>query len=122
MGRVKIKPAEKTRKMLRKEKRQQKKINRTMYYQKKNKNQGKNDITETPPTKPQKRQKPKHSKEEKMETIVNKQRIKQLKRANVEEDKMIKQLEKRLKLNKRKSKSTPQSFVSDGLDCILYDF
>lgn len=34
---------------------------------------------------------------------------------------MIKQLEKQLKLNKRKSKSVPKSFASDGLDCILYN-
>lgn len=48
--------------------------------------------------------------------------MKQLKWANAEEDKMIKQLEKRLKLNKRKSKFVPKSFVEDGLDCILYNF
>uniref|UniRef100_A0A8C1BWJ5 Nucleolar protein with MIF4G domain 1 n=1 Tax=Cyprinus carpio carpio TaxID=630221 RepID=A0A8C1BWJ5_CYPCA len=40
--------------------------------------------------------------------------------ANIEEDKEIKRLEKRLGLNKRKNKkSLPQSFTSDGLDYIL---
>ena len=36
------------------------------------------------------------------------------------EDRVIKRLEKQLKLNKRKSKSVPKSFASDGLDCILW--
>lgn len=123
MGRIKAKPAEKTRKILRKEKRQRKKINRAAYFsQKKNQKQGKNEIEQTPLTKAQKRPKPKDMKEERMEINAKKQRMKQLKRANLEEDRMIKQLEKRLKLNKRKSKSTPKSFMSDGLDCILYNF
>ena len=39
-----------------------------------------------------------------------------------EDDHMIKQMEKNLKLNKRKSKNLPQSFVNDGLDCILFHF
>ncbi len=40
--------------------------------------------------------------------------------ANIEEDKEIKRLEKRLGLNKRKNKkSMPQSFTDDGLDYIL---
>ncbi|XP_055063037.2 nucleolar MIF4G domain-containing protein 1 [Misgurnus anguillicaudatus] len=40
--------------------------------------------------------------------------------ANVEEDKEIKKLEKRLGLNRRKNKkSLPQSFTNDGLDYIL---
>lgn len=40
--------------------------------------------------------------------------------ANIEEDKEIKKLEKRLGLNKRKNKkSLPQSFAIDGLDYIL---
>lgn len=57
-----------------------------------------------------------------MEIKAKKQRMEQLKRANLEEDKMIKQLEKRLKLNKRKNTSIPKSFTSDGLDCILYNY
>ncbi|XP_029663405.1 nucleolar MIF4G domain-containing protein 1 homolog [Formica exsecta] len=119
MGRIKTEPAKKTRKILRKEKRQRKKINRAAFYQKKNQKQGKNDIEQRLSTKAQKRQKPKNMKEGNMEIKMKKQRMEQLKRANLEEDKMIKQLEKRLKLNKRKSKSTPKSFTSDGLDYLL---
>ncbi|EFN71840.1 Nucleolar MIF4G domain-containing protein 1 [Camponotus floridanus] len=119
MGRVKTKPAEKTRKILRKEKRQQKKLNRAAFYQKKNKNQEQSNIEQTPSTKAQKRRRPKAMKEEKIEVKAKKQKMEQLKQANQEEDKMIKQLEKRLKLNKRNSKSTPKSFVSDGLDYLL---
>ncbi|XP_070167373.1 nucleolar MIF4G domain-containing protein 1 homolog [Polyergus mexicanus] len=121
MGRIKIEPAKKTRKILRKEKRKRKKINRAAFYQKKNQNPGKNDVEQMLSTKVQKRQKlkAKNMKEGKMEIKVKKQRMEQLKRANLEEDKMIKQLEKRLKLNKRKSKSTPKSFTSDGLDYLL---
>lgn len=50
---------------------------------------------------------------------MHKQRRKQLKMANEVEDRNIKKLEKQLKLNKRKSKAVPQSFASDGLDCML---
>ncbi|KAL6264325.1 hypothetical protein P5V15_004434 [Pogonomyrmex californicus] len=139
----KSKPMQKTRKQLRKEKRQQKKINKAAYYQKNRpKNQsekvseishklskidddklmevkGKSNIKQTSSTKAQKRQLSKDTKEKKMQKNIKKQRMIQLKQANMEEDKMIKQLEKRLKLNKRKSKSIPKSFVSDGLDYIL---
>lgn len=48
-----------------------------------------------------------------------KQRKELLHKANDEEDKNIRRLEKQLGLNKRKSKSTPKSFTEDGLDCIL---
>lgn len=48
-----------------------------------------------------------------------KQRRRQLKEANLEEDRNIKQLEKQLKLNKKKTSSISKSFSSDGLDCIL---
>ncbi|XP_014478032.1 PREDICTED: nucleolar MIF4G domain-containing protein 1 [Dinoponera quadriceps] len=134
----KIKPAQKTRKQLRKEKRQQKKISRAVYYQKnRSKNQseestekstrgleedeGNNERRKTliPLKEVQKRKKSKNINERKKEKRVKKQRIKQLKEANLEEDKTIKQLEKRLKLNKRKNKSVPKSFVSEGLDYLL---
>lgn len=145
----KNKPAGKTRKQLRKEKRQQKKLNRASYYQKKkSKNQleetvgksynsEKNDkdklsgkkerndgvcVQQVPSMKAQKRQKPKSVKEGRVEKNAKKQKLELLNQANFEEDKMIKQLEKRLKLNKRKSKSIPKSFMADGLDCILYNF
>nr|XP_019923822.2 nucleolar MIF4G domain-containing protein 1 [Crassostrea gigas] len=38
---------------------------------------------------------------------------------NRKEDRMLKQLEKNLRLNKRKSKTLPQAFVNDGLDFLL---
>ncbi|XP_018378058.1 PREDICTED: nucleolar MIF4G domain-containing protein 1 homolog isoform X2 [Trachymyrmex cornetzi] len=133
----KSKSIQKTRKQLRKEKRQQKKISRAMYYQKKkSKNQSeqileisrinnnksmkikeKNNAEQVPST--QKRQKLKIAKEERMQKNAKKQKITQLKQANLDEDKAIKQLEKQLKLKKRKSKSVPKSFVSDGLDYLL---
>lgn len=50
---------------------------------------------------------------------MQKQRLEQLTKANLVEDKAIKRLEKQLKLNKRKSKTLPKSFSSDGLDCML---
>lgn len=56
----------------------------------------------------------------KLQNEMSKQRSKQLMEANIAEDKTIKQLEKQLKLNKRKSKSVPKSFSVDGLDCILF--
>lgn len=46
-------------------------------------------------------------------------RNKQLKIANKIEDKNIKRIEKQLKLNRRKSKTVPKSFVDDGLDYLL---
>lgn len=135
----KSKPAEKTRKQLRKEKRLQKKINKAAFYQKKSKQPEKsfeesdqlstisNDkfiskkgkSKDMQPTKAQKR---KTTKEERKEKNAKKQKVQKLQQANLQEDKMIKQLEKRLKLNKRKSKSVPKFFVSDGLDCILLIF
>lgn len=137
----KTKQAEKTRKQLRKEKRLQKKINKAAYYlKKKSKNQPNksfeklDQLSATSDNKsridggkqvkagPTKAQNRKRTREERAEKNAKKQRMQQLKQANLQEDKMIKQLEKRLKLNKRKSKSVPKSFVSDGLDCILYNF
>ncbi|XP_049950821.1 nucleolar MIF4G domain-containing protein 1-like isoform X2 [Schistocerca serialis cubense] len=50
---------------------------------------------------------------------MKKSRDRQLLEANKEEDKIIRKLEKQLKLNKRKSKSIPKSFSSDGLDYLL---
>lgn len=47
------------------------------------------------------------------------QRKKQLVIANQLEDKNIKKIEKQLKINKRKSKAIPKSFVDDGLDFLL---
>nr|CAD7392721.1 unnamed protein product [Timema cristinae] len=61
----------------------------------------------------------KDKQEERRKKQYNKIRIKQMKEANVEEDKIIKKLEKQLKLNKRKSKTVPKSFALDGLDYLL---
>ncbi|XP_016922254.1 nucleolar MIF4G domain-containing protein 1 homolog [Apis cerana] len=47
------------------------------------------------------------------------QKCKLLKLANLKEDKEIRKLEKKLKLTKRKKKTIPKSFVTDGLDYIL---
>lgn len=54
-----------------------------------------------------------------LENKMKEQRKKSLLEANREEDKIISNLEKQLKLNRRKSKTMPASFVSSGLDCIL---
>ncbi|KAL0188189.1 hypothetical protein M9458_015288, partial [Cirrhinus mrigala] len=57
---------------------------------------------------------------QKKKSSQNESRKRALLEANVEEDKEIKRLEKRLGLNKRKNKkSLPQSFTYDGLDYIL---
>ncbi|XP_054266390.1 nucleolar MIF4G domain-containing protein 1 [Macrosteles quadrilineatus] len=79
------------------------------------------------PTKPQKSfidlQNKLHKEEmrekSKLERGIRNQRKKMLMEANKEEDKEIKRLEKQLKLNKRKSKTVPKSFVDEGLDWLL---
>lgn len=45
---------------------------------------------------------------------------KAVEQASKNDDKAIRMLEKQLKMKKRKSKSLPQAFLDDGLDCILY--
>ncbi|KAK4873571.1 hypothetical protein RN001_012931 [Aquatica leii] len=57
--------------------------------------------------------------QEKLQEEMRRQRNEQLLSANAEEDRNIKRLEKQLHLNKRKSKSTPKSFIEDGLDYLL---
>ena len=39
--------------------------------------------------------------------------------ANMYDDKMIREMEKNLKLDKRKKDTFPKAFIDDGLDCIL---
>lgn len=128
-------PVQKTRKEIRKDKRKQKKINRATYYEQKKKVPGKfvlnPDRTKTPSEtvkkvavkdvkdELQKKLEREKKKEARLAKEMERRRKSQLKEANQEEDKVIKQLEKQLKLNKRKSKSTPKSFAADGLDCIL---
>lgn len=43
----------------------------------------------------------------------------EVRRTRYEEEREIKQLEKQLHMNKRKSKLLPQKFIEEGLDCIL---
>jgi len=125
----------KSRKELRKEQRKLKKAKRNEFFQrKKNKSKkplGENttydvpvcSIVNVPINKDHdKRRVKKHSERErdqKLQMDMKNQRIKQLKKANQQEDKVIRKLEKQLKLNKKKRKSVPKSFAADGLDCIL---
>ena len=39
--------------------------------------------------------------------------------ADFYDDRMIKEMEKKLKLDKRKKDTLPKAFMDDGLDCIL---
>lgn len=61
-----------------------------------------------------------NKKEQRLKEQMQIKRRQQLREANKQEDKLIKRLEKHLRLNKRKTKSVPKSFTEDGLDCILY--
>ncbi|XP_017887279.1 nucleolar MIF4G domain-containing protein 1 [Ceratina calcarata] len=134
-----LKPTEKSRKQIRKEQRKQKKINRVLYFTKRKELHARargldegvdtdhkpnddevvkkavrvqkkieNDATEK-----------KKRKLEQLKQQKRKQETKLLEQANEKEDKMIKKLEKQLKLNKRKKKTVPKSFVEDGLDYLL---
>ena len=130
------KPIQKTRKELRKEKRKQIKTNRASYHGQKKQKPGElrheNDkakVVEKPVPvvlKPKKqvdrvlkRLQQEKKREKKLAKEMERSRKKQLIKANEKEDRIIKDLEKRLHLNKRKSKTTPKSFTDDGLDCIL---
>ncbi|XP_063243900.1 nucleolar MIF4G domain-containing protein 1 [Bacillus rossius redtenbacheri] len=61
----------------------------------------------------------KEKQEDRRKKQYQKNRVQQLKAANEEEDKMIKKLAKQLNLHKRKQKTVPKSFSSDGLDYLL---
>lgn len=124
------KPIEKTRKQLRKEKRQEKKARKALSYQNKKKVPGRfvlnPDRLKENPTKLQVdlNESPQSNKKQKNKEKLKKQKRKRDTKSsliveNENEDKTIKQLEKRLKLNKRKSNTIPKSFVDDGLDYIL---
>lgn len=64
------------------------------------------------------RQRQKELKEaEKLKSQMDKQRKQIMVKANEDEDKIIKKLEKQLGLNKTKNKNN--YFADDGLDCIL---
>ncbi|KAK7170262.1 hypothetical protein R3I94_000481 [Phoxinus phoxinus] len=61
-----------------------------------------------------------HLPKQRTKSSLHESRKRALIEANIEEDKEIKKLEKRLGLHKRKNKkSLPQSFANDGLDYIL---
>ena len=128
-----VKSVRKSRKQIRKELRKQKKINRSNYFKSKNESRaasahasdsqdhklGNKSVKERPKkcTKEAKRKK-----SEDLERQRRKVKNRLLKAANLKEDKVIKRLEKQLKLNKRKKETISKSFVSDGLDCILLLF
>lgn len=126
----------KSRKELRKEQRKFKKAKRNEFFQRK-KNKSKKPVGEyatkevpmpsianVPVSKVHDKRSVKKNSEkagyQKLQVDMNNQRIKQLKKANQQEDKVIRKLEKQLKLNKKKRKSIPKSFTADGLDCILF--
>lgn len=128
-----LKVAGKSRKQIRKELRQQKKINRSVYLKNRNElrttrgyvNDNKTNHSELVDKTIQEGYKEctKEIKKRKLEELEHKKKNKKhklLNEANLIEDKEIKKLEKRLKLNKRKNKTIPKSFVTDGLDCILF--
>ncbi|XP_050578139.1 nucleolar MIF4G domain-containing protein 1 homolog [Bombus affinis] len=127
-----LKVARKSRKQMRKELRQQKKINRSVYLKNRNElrttrgyvNDNETNHSELVDKTIQKRYKEctKEIKKRKLEELEHKKKNKKhklLNEANLEEDREIKKLEKRLKLNKRKNKTIPKSFVTDGLDYLL---
>ncbi|XP_047535304.1 nucleolar MIF4G domain-containing protein 1 [Vanessa atalanta] len=131
-----------TRKVLRKEKRKQKKIHRKEHYLKKkndpnvktsagkfvkrpvDNSEQKSDSKKSQPQKQPTaqeimiRQLAKEKKEtEKLKSLMDSQRKQIMVKANEEEDKMIKKLEKQLGLNKSKNKNN--YFADDGLDYLL---
>jgi hypothetical protein len=125
----------KSRKELRKEQRKLKKAKKNEFFQRKNKvtksvienandEVQMNNNTDTSVRKSQERKILKELREReryrKLQLDMKNQRIKQLKEANQHEDRVIRKLEKQLKLNKKKLKSIPKAFTTDGLDCILH--
>lgn len=128
----KNKPCEKTRKQIRKEKRQEKKVKKAMFYQNRkqipgrfvlNPDKMKENIIKSQESHGELHQNnSKHNANEKLKKQKKKKKMdtkSNLIIDNKHEDKMIKQLEKRLKLNKRKSNTIPKSFINDGLDYLL---
>lgn len=126
---------DKSRKQVRKELRKQKKVNKAIYFQKKNKTlvsysdeheknikviDGKNIYdNDDGNTAEIQRKSVQKKKSKKVEFKKQNCRSEALKRANLKEDKEIKKLEKQLKLNKRKKNTIPKSFALDGLDYLL---
>ncbi|XP_076233254.1 nucleolar MIF4G domain-containing protein 1 isoform X1 [Calliopsis andreniformis] len=134
---AKLKSQQKSRKQLRKELRKQKKINKTIYFQTICKlrtartrtveheaaaatNETENDSNVVADEDVSVRKKTVKIKErQELQSKKINQKTELLKNANLKEDKIIKKLEKQLKLNKRKKKTVPKSFVADGLDYLL---
>ncbi|KOX67702.1 Nucleolar MIF4G domain-containing protein 1 [Melipona quadrifasciata] len=125
-----VKSVEKSRKQIRKEFRKQKKINRSIYFKSKNESRATSAhasdsqadhklANESVKERPKKCTKEtKRRKSEDLERRRRKEKNRLLKAANRKEDKVIKRLEKQLKLNKRKKETISKSFVSDGLDYV----
>ncbi|XP_053323689.1 nucleolar MIF4G domain-containing protein 1 [Spea bombifrons] len=126
----------KSRKELRKEKRKSKKMRKKQYYERRHlgtpgEQVSAEGVKPADPKKEQPKEDKKVTKEVKKPQPVQKEpkkkkiskeelRRKALLEANEKEEKEIKRLEKSLRMNKRKNKSTlPQSFTQDGLDYIL---
>jgi hypothetical protein len=126
----------KSRKELRKEQRKLKKAKKNEFFQRK-KNKSEQSVTENVEHEAQMNNNANKSvckskeknilknysereRNQKLQVDMKNQRIKQLKKANQQEDKVIRKLEKQLKLNKKKLKSIAKSFTTDGLDCILH--
>lgn len=123
---------EKSRKQVRKELRKQKKIDKAIYFRKKGElrdacagiDEPEDTVTVVGANKDdnsiRKEKKPtEETRLPKLELKKKNQKNQLLKTANLEEDKIIKKLEKQLKLNKRKKKTIPKSFAADGLDYLL---
>ena len=134
MGKLKKKstssiPKSKTRREIRKEKRKNRKKKRIMedspceQFRKvlpDNKRKSFNEADESTSDKQLKQREKDQKTFKKLKVEMRKQRKRQLREANEEEDKIIRDLEKKLKLKRRKSTSLPKSFISEGLDCILW--
>lgn len=121
----------KSRKEARKEQRKQKKLAKAAYFQRKKEpiegqvvakrvseekgNKESKNVTE----KKTKKLVTEEKRQREFERKKRQRRRQQLKEENLKEDRIIKRLEKQLKLNKKKSKTVPKSFVADGLDYLL---
>ncbi|XP_011313367.1 nucleolar MIF4G domain-containing protein 1 isoform X2 [Fopius arisanus] len=130
MKKVKKRAIQTTRKEKRREKRQEKKLHRAQYHSQKKPIPGQfvrspglvtKHICQLEPLKyNQDNVRAINDQERKrVEQLKAKKRKNQLLRDNEHEDRLIHQMEKKLKLNKRKSKTTPKSFTVDGLDYLL---
>ncbi|XP_071158914.1 nucleolar MIF4G domain-containing protein 1-like [Mytilus edulis] len=118
------------RKMKRKEERHMKKARKLAHYQGKQipkaedqlkKKKEDEKIERKQKSLERQKKKKKKSKEKKKEKLKMEEEMKKedMRAAIQKEERMLKQLSKQLHLNKRKSKTLPQSFLNDGLDYLL---